>query len=106
MIDLCAIEYDNCYNEGLSGTIELSLARCDTSFSENTQFNLPDLSYSAMSNALKSTEKDIVYAICNWGEDSPWLWASVSTTLIAPNLTIDSSLGHCPYMEDLWRYLR
>jgi hypothetical protein len=59
-------------------------------FLANTPLNLASLSYSAMSNALKSTEKDIVYAICNWGEDSPWLWASVSAALITSNFTIDS----------------
>ena len=54
-------EYDNCYNEGRAGYNLISYER-----------------YANMSRALQSTGKDIVYAICNWGEDGPWNWAPVS----------------------------
>ncbi|OQU95726.1 hypothetical protein CLAIMM_01902 [Cladophialophora immunda] len=53
------LKYDNCYNEGLSGTPKLSQDR-----------------YAAMSNALNSTGRDFVYSLCNWGDDKPWEWAS------------------------------
>ena len=43
------IKYDNCYNEGLSGTPKLSQDR-----------------YAAMSNALNSTGRNITYSLCNW----------------------------------------
>ena len=53
-------EYDNCYNEGQSGTPQISHDR-----------------YAKMSNALLATGRPIVYAMCNWGEDGPWNFASV-----------------------------
>jgi len=53
------LKYDNCYNEGLSGTPKLSQDR-----------------YAAMSNALNSTSRQITYSLCNWGDDKPWEWAS------------------------------
>ncbi|KIX96119.1 uncharacterized protein Z520_08374 [Fonsecaea multimorphosa CBS 102226] len=53
------LKYDNCYNEGLSGTPKLSQDR-----------------YAAMSNALNSTGRNFVYSLCNWGDDKPWEWAS------------------------------
>ncbi|MCT3806530.1 glycoside hydrolase family 27 protein [Elizabethkingia anophelis] len=31
--------------------------------------------YSKMSQALKKTNRDIVFAICEWGQRQPWLWA-------------------------------
>ena len=51
------LKYDNCFNEGQYGTPELSFKR-----------------YKAMSDALLSSGRKIFYAICNWGEDSPWDW--------------------------------
>ncbi|KIW72254.1 hypothetical protein PV04_00461 [Phialophora macrospora] len=53
------LKYDNCYNEGLSGTPKLSQDR-----------------YAAMANALNNTGRDFVYSLCNWGDDKPWEWAS------------------------------
>ena len=53
------LKYDNCYNEGLSGTPKLSQDR-----------------YAAMSNALNTTGRQITYSLCNWGDDKPWEWAS------------------------------
>lgn len=32
--------------------------------------------YSAMSNALKSTNRPIVFSICEWGENKPWEWGN------------------------------
>ncbi|KAF2136870.1 glycoside hydrolase family 27 protein [Aplosporella prunicola CBS 121167] len=52
------LKYDNCYNEGQSGTPALSFAR-----------------YAAMARALSATGRDIVYGICNWGDDNPFDWA-------------------------------
>ncbi|TPX58860.1 alpha-galactosidase [Powellomyces hirtus] len=53
------LKYDNCFNEGQSGTLEKSFAR-----------------YKKMSDALKATGRPIYYSMCNWGEDLPWLWAN------------------------------
>jgi alpha-galactosidase len=49
-IDL--LKYDNCNNEGRP-TVER---------------------YRKMGDALKATGRQIVYSICNWGEDSPWVF--------------------------------
>lgn len=53
------LKYDNCYNEGLSGTPKLSQDR-----------------YAAMSNALNTTGRNFTFSLCNWGDDKPWEWAS------------------------------
>lgn len=53
------LKYDNCYNEGNSGTPKLSEER-----------------YANMSYALGATGRNIVYSLCNWGDDKPWEWAS------------------------------
>ena len=46
------LKYDNCYNEGNSGTPKLSEHR-----------------YAVMSNALNSTGRNFIYSLCNWGDD-------------------------------------
>lgn len=53
------LKYDNCFNEGQEGTPKLSYDR-----------------YAAMSKALNATGRPIVYAMCNWGVDGPWNFAS------------------------------
>lgn len=57
--DVDYLKYDNCYNQGNYGTAQLSYER-----------------YKAMSDALNKTGRPIYYSLCNWGEDSPWHWAS------------------------------
>ncbi|KAF2685833.1 glycoside hydrolase family 27 protein [Lentithecium fluviatile CBS 122367] len=52
------IKYDNCFNQGQSGTPKLSFDR-----------------YKVMSDALNATGRDMVYAMCNWGNDDPYDWA-------------------------------
>ena len=52
------LKYDNCYNEGQSGTPLVTHNR-----------------YKAMGDALNATGRPILYSICNWGEDYPWKWA-------------------------------
>ena len=54
-------EYDNCNNEGQSGTPLISFNR-----------------YAKMSRALNATGRPILYSMCNWGEDQPWNFAAVS----------------------------
>ncbi|KAH7138310.1 glycoside hydrolase superfamily [Dendryphion nanum] len=56
--DVDYIKYDNCFNQGQSGTPKLSFDR-----------------YKVMSDALNSTGRDMVYAMCNWGNDDPYDWA-------------------------------
>ncbi|KAL1644171.1 hypothetical protein SLS58_004451 [Diplodia intermedia] len=52
------LKYDNCYNQGQSGTPKISFDR-----------------YNVMSKALNATDRPIVYAMCNWGNDDPYDWA-------------------------------
>ena len=52
------LKYDNCYNEGQSGNPLITYER-----------------YKKMSDALNSTGRQILYSMCNWGEDFPWKWA-------------------------------
>lgn len=52
------LKYDNCYNQGQSGTPKLSFDR-----------------YNVMSKALNATGRPMVYAMCNWGNDDPYDWA-------------------------------
>ncbi|KAL5481045.1 hypothetical protein ACEPAI_9986 [Sanghuangporus weigelae] len=52
------LKYDNCYNEGQSGTPQITATR-----------------YKTMASALNSTGRQILYSMCNWGEDRPWAWA-------------------------------
>jgi len=46
------LKYDNCNNQGRPAAQR----------------------YKAMGDALKATGRHIVYSICNWGDDSPWLF--------------------------------
>lgn len=57
-----ALKYDNCYNEGRSGTAKLSFDR-----------------YNVMRRALNATGRPILYQLCNWGEDGPWNCLSTNT---------------------------
>jgi len=34
-----------------------------------------EIRYSKMANALQNSGRDIVFAICEWGQREPWLWA-------------------------------
>ncbi|KAF1350691.1 alpha-galactosidase/alpha-n-acetylgalactosaminidase [Delphinella strobiligena] len=52
------LKYDNCYNQGQSGTPQITYGR-----------------YKTMSDALNATGRPILYSMCNWGEDGPWNWA-------------------------------
>ncbi|KAK3064460.1 hypothetical protein LTS18_007022 [Coniosporium uncinatum] len=51
------LKYDNCYNEGRSGTPKISYDR-----------------YAVMSKALRDTGRNITFSLCNWGDDKPWEW--------------------------------
>ncbi|MBE7180132.1 MAG: glycoside hydrolase family 27 protein [Terriglobus roseus] len=52
--DVDYLKYDNCFNQGQSGTPKLSFDR-----------------YNVMSKALNQTGRDIVYAMCSWGTNHP-----------------------------------
>ncbi|KAF2122454.1 glycoside hydrolase superfamily [Lophiotrema nucula] len=52
------LKYDNCFNQGQSGTPQISFNR-----------------YNAISQALNKTGRPIKYAMCNWGNDDPYDWA-------------------------------
>jgi alpha-galactosidase len=46
------LKYDNCNNQGIPARTR----------------------YQAMANALKSVSRPIVYGICNWGQETPWIF--------------------------------
>jgi alpha-galactosidase len=48
------LKYDNCYNQKRPARER----------------------YQAMANALRATGRPIVFSICEWGANRPWLWAS------------------------------
>ncbi|KAI9687225.1 MAG: hypothetical protein M1822_002268 [Bathelium mastoideum] len=56
--DVDYLKYDNCYNQGQSGTAMISFNR-----------------YDVMSKALNKTGRPILYSLCNWGDDNPFDWA-------------------------------
>ena len=56
--DVDYLKYDNCYNQGQSGSAMLSFNR-----------------YDVMSKALNQTGRPILYSLCNWGDDNPFDWA-------------------------------
>ena len=49
------LKYDNCFNQGQSGTPQISFNR-----------------YNVMSQALNKTGRPIFYSVCNWGQDMPY----------------------------------
>ncbi|OKP11106.1 Alpha-galactosidase [Penicillium subrubescens] len=51
------LKYDNCNNNGQAGSQAASSAR-----------------YKVMEQALAASGRPILYAICNWGQDQPWVW--------------------------------
>jgi alpha-galactosidase len=48
------LKYDNCNNQGVDARQR----------------------YTTMRDALKATGRKIVYSICEWGQNDPWLWAA------------------------------
>lgn len=56
--DVDYLKYDNCFNQGQSGTAQISFNR-----------------YNVMSQALNKTGRPILYSMCNWGDDNPFDWA-------------------------------
>jgi alpha-galactosidase len=48
------LKYDNCFNEGVPA----------------------EQRYKAMGDALAKTGRPIVYSICEWGDNKPWLWGT------------------------------
>lgn len=65
------LKYDNCYNQGQSGTPQITYGR-----------------YKTMSDALNATGRPILYSMCNWGEDGPWNWAQ-SVVMFVEIMRID-----------------
>ncbi|CAN6602405.1 hypothetical protein TRVA0_002S01134 [Trichomonascus vanleenenianus] len=51
------LKYDNCYNDGQSGSPEVSFLR-----------------YKKMADALRVAGRDIFYSLCNWGQDASFAW--------------------------------
>jgi alpha-galactosidase len=41
----------------------------------NTGTRNAEEAYALMSDALRSTGRDIVFSLCEWGNNKPWLWA-------------------------------
>ncbi|KAM3424211.1 Alpha-galactosidase [Cercospora zeina] len=51
------LKYDNCYHMGRFGTPKITFDR-----------------YNDMAKALKATGRDVLYSLCNWGEDYVHTW--------------------------------
>ncbi|KAK9342379.1 glycoside hydrolase superfamily [Lipomyces starkeyi] len=81
------LKYDNCFNEGLSGTPKISSER-----------------YRTMKDALIATGRPILYAICNHGEDYPWRWGHTVANSWRMSGDIYDSFdrpdSHCPCTGD------
>lgn len=81
------LKYDNCFNEGQSGTPQITAAR-----------------YKAMGDALNATGRPMLYSMCNWGEDEPWNWAQTvaNSWRMAGDLfdTFDRPDDRCPCTEE------
>ena len=54
------LKYDYCY--------------CNDYGSENNDYKEAISRYKKMGDALRATERPIVFSICEWGPRSPWLW--------------------------------
>ena len=81
------MKYDNCYNEGQSGTPLITYNR-----------------YKVMSTALNATGRQILYSMCNWGKDYPWKWAQTvaNSWRISGDIfdTFDKPDARCPCSGD------
>ena len=58
--DVDFLKYDYCY--------------CEDYASLNTDYKMAMERYKKMGDALKSTGRQILFSICEWGPRSPWLW--------------------------------
>lgn len=80
------LKYDNCYNQGQYGTAKLSFDR-----------------YNTMSMALNKTGRPITYALCNWGQDQVWAWATEMSNAARMSGDVYDSFNRpddaCPYGE-------
>ncbi|PYC78577.1 alpha-galactosidase [Streptomyces tateyamensis] len=65
------LKYDNCYNNGVPSRQR----------------------YTAMRDALAATGHHILYSICNWGEDSPWIWGAATGNSWRTTGDINASYG-------------
>lgn len=54
------LKYDYCY--------------CNDYGSENNDYQMAIDRYKMMGDALRATDRPILYSICEWGPRSPWLW--------------------------------
>ena len=81
------VKYDNCYNEGQSGTPLITYNR-----------------YNKMAKALNATGRPMLYSMCNWGEDQPWNWAQTiaNSWRMTGDVqdTFDRADKNCPCVED------
>ncbi len=65
------LKYDNCNNQGISGQTR----------------------YTAMSNALKATGRQILFALCSWGTESVWTWGAGKGDMWRTTGDINASFG-------------
>ena len=80
------MKYDNCFNDGQEGNQKISFDR-----------------YNAMSVALNKTGRPMLYSMCNWGVDGPWLFGPniANSWRITGDLidTFDRDDPQCPCVE-------
>jgi alpha-galactosidase len=65
------LKYDNCNNQGISAQTR----------------------YTAMRDALAKTGRQIVYSLCNWGQESVWTWGAGVGNLWRTTGDINASFG-------------
>lgn len=56
-------------------------------------------SYKAMSDELLKYDRDVVFSICEWGSNSPWLWANDLGNLWRTTYDITSTAGKASWSE-------
>ncbi|OKI17685.1 ricin-type beta-trefoil lectin domain protein [Streptomyces sp. CB03911] len=65
------LKYDNCNNTGLPSKPR----------------------YTAMRDALRATGRPILFSLCNWGQESPWLWGADTGSMWRTTLDIHASFS-------------
>ncbi|GAO51779.1 hypothetical protein G7K_5872-t1 [Saitoella complicata NRRL Y-17804] len=77
------LKYGNCFDEGRSGTANISYE-----------------GYERMTDALNATGRPILYSLCNWGEDGVWNWGSTIANswpiTVVSTITLPVRNNRCP----------
>lgn len=85
------LKYDSCYHMGRIGTPQISFNR-----------------FKVMADALKSTGRNILFNLCNWGEDQVHTVSRDHEPCTEYLQLITYVVGnvYCQFLADHWRHLR